>query len=170
MKTITKTILQASVIAGAALGLTAMSTMPTAGRAYAQDMSEPSASADAESPDALPINVEGSWCGSIIDKDLGAGDINLSIMQTNREIKGGWSATFTSLSVLGDFKGHVTSKGATLELSSADFQKKDCKFKFKATDISADGISGKYTYAGCGEQFKGDKGGTIMLTTSDCTM
>jgi hypothetical protein len=164
MKTITRTALQASVIAGAAFVLAAISTMPTARRAFAQDTPAPEASADAESPDALPINIEGSWSGSINDDSLGAGDVSFSISQKNRKINGGWSATFNTFSVLGDFKGHVTSKKATFVLTSANFENKSCKAKFTPSEVSGTEITGSYKYVNCGKQFKHDGGGTIDVT------
>jgi hypothetical protein len=161
MKVTARKVLHAGVIAGAALMLAAMSTLPTAGRAYAQDATA-EASADAESPD---IDVVGKWTGNIDDDSLGGGDMTLTIenQTKNNKIKGAWNATFKSFDVTGTFTGKVKATGATLELSGIEPKNKACKVKFTATGISESGISGNYKYAGC-KNFKSDKGGTIELT------
>ncbi len=172
MKTITRTVLQRSVIAGAAFALSALATLPIAHRALAQDTPAPEASADAESPDALPINVQGSWSGTITDDNMGAGTITLSIKQTNRDLtKGsGWTATFNTSATSPQYVGgmengsRATSKGITLKLGSSSFNKKDCHIQFSSTSPSGTQIQGNYKWAGCGKQFKSDGGGTINVT------
>jgi hypothetical protein len=173
MKTITRAVLQGSVIAGAALLLTAMSTMATARHAFAQDMPAPEASAgpDAESPDALPINASGMWTGDISDDSLGSGSINLSISQKNKKLSGGWSATFTTADFLGGIeKGSLsTAKHITLKLGSSSFDKNACRLKFVSAVANGTEIQGNYQWVSCGKQFKDDKGGTIDVTPAPAT-
>lgn len=165
MKEIIRTVLQASVIAGSALLLAAMSTISTARHAFAQDTPDSEASASAESPDALPANVQGSWSGSISDDSLGAGTITLSIQQHNKKLSGGWTATFKTADFLGGIEGgsQSTAKQVTLKLGSSSFDKRNCSLKFKSTLLNATEIQGNYEWSGCGKQFKGDKGGTIDI-------
>jgi hypothetical protein len=170
MKTITRTVLQTSVIAGV---LAAMSTLPMTRTAFAQDAPAAEASADAGSPDAV-IDVTGSWSGTITDDVAGAGTITLSLVQTGRKLESGsgWTVTFNDFPgtppqyVGGMAKGSlVTEKSAVvLRLVSASFDKKSCRVVLKSTTASGTQIKGTYNYVDCGKQFKGDEGGSFSVT------
>jgi hypothetical protein len=173
MNTITKTLTHAGVIAGAALMLTAMSILPIAGRAHAQDTSEPEASSGASSPDAV-IDVTGNWSGSVDDSVEGEGTLTLSLVQAGRDLKSGsgWTVTFNNSTTSPEFVGgmangsKVTEKSQIiLKLVSASFDKKSCRVVLKSTSASDAEIEGTYKYVNCGKQFKGNKGGSFSVTS-----
>ncbi|MHB8382928.1 MAG: hypothetical protein ACYDC3_11410, partial [Candidatus Binataceae bacterium] len=121
-------------------------------------------SADAASPDALPLNITGKWTGSITDDGMGAGDFTVSFTQSNRKLRGGWTATFTSASLLGSLKGRAAPRKVNFAMSSGDFTKRSCRMKFKSLSAAVGQIQGNYRWAGCGKQFKGNAGGKITIT------
>ncbi len=147
------------IVASPAMFARAQDALPDA------DVSSNGVDSDAVSPDKLPlpINVQGTWSGTISDDDMGAGTLTISITQTNRKLSGGWSATFSSTSFLGEFNGRATAKMVRLHLSHAQFEKKTCELNFKSTVANGTEISGSYKWAYCGGQFKHDKGGTIDI-------
>lgn len=149
---------RASAIVGMALlfGAVGLGVKST----FAQD-----ANSDAVSPDALPINVQGSWTGSITDDTMGAGDFTIAIMQRKRRLSGGWTATFPSTpEFLGDFEGRATAAVITLRLSSADFTRRRCRLDFRSITASGTEMQGNYRWVNCGKEFQGDKGGSIDIT------
>jgi hypothetical protein len=133
-----------------------------------QDVSAPDdVNTDGETPEEfpLPINVQGSWSGSITDDSMGGGTISISIAQHNTKLSGGWTATFpTSPEFLGNFKGSAGSRIIKLKLASAQFNRRLCRLVFKSVTASGVEIQGNYIWYGCGRQFKGDKGGSIDIT------
>jgi|SRR5215469_7983537 len=170
MKSYPRTIAQTAVIARAALILAAMATLSMAHPALAQDTLAPEASANAESPDALPINVQGSWSGTITDDSVGAGTIALAIKQKNGKLSGGWTLTFKTSTTSPQYVGGIengsrsSSDQVTLKLGSSAFQKGNCRIQFESMTASGTQIQGNYKWADCGQQFKGDGGGTINIT------
>jgi hypothetical protein len=127
--------------------------------------SDASATDDTESPDALPISVGGPWSGTITDDSLLAGGFAITFDQKNRKLNGGWTATFSNEpEFLGDFKGKSTSKKVDFNLSSGQFDKNSCRLKFKSVTAGGGYIQGNYKWVNCGKQFKGDKGGSIVIT------
>jgi hypothetical protein len=120
---------------------------------------------DVTAPDALPVNVQGSWTGPIIDNVMGAGSISVDISQTNRRLNGGWSATFpTSPVFLGNFDGRASARAVNLRLDSSVFDRKGCRLVFHSITASGTEIQGNYHWVNCGKQFRGDRGGTIDIT------
>ena len=131
--------------------------------------SDASGESDTDSPDALPINVAGPWSGTISDDHMGDGGFTITFSQARRKLNGGWTATFSGQpQFLGDFKGRSASKRVTFGLSSGQFNKRSCHIKFKSTTAGGGQILGNYKWAGCGKQFKGDKG-MINITPTTVT-
>ncbi|MFZ0660273.1 MAG: hypothetical protein WAM05_16255 [Candidatus Binataceae bacterium] len=177
MSSTAKRLSLASALFGAAIWM-GMTTLPafvvsahaqaisnqdsTATDASASDASD---GADLESPDALPISVNGSWSGTISDDKMGGGDFTITFSQRRRKLNGGWTATFTALpQFLGDFRGKSTSTRVTFNLSSGQFNKRSCHIKFRSTSASGGQIIGTYRWADCGKEFKGNSGGVINIT------
>src|ERR1700683_380886 len=71
----------------------AQDTSPQPNVTPPQDIASPDdVDNDAESPDLLlPINVQGSWSGSITDDSLGGGSFSITITQHNYRLSGGWT-------------------------------------------------------------------------------
>ena len=53
---------------------------------YAQEAAEPEAQLTSPTHD-----ISGPWCGVVNDQNFGSGQINLSVVQNNRNLHGVWS-------------------------------------------------------------------------------
>ena len=175
MKVAVRKISLASALLGAGVWVLAIAGPASVAPVHAQTAAAtPDASAtddstaDVSTPDALILNLNGQWEGTMIDNVLGSGDVSINILQNQKNHKKftlSWSVTFPSISYQGQGDGKATSKKVSFDLTSGSFTDKRCKAEFKSTSADGGSIQGNYKWVNCGKQFgdSKDKGGTISI-------
>jgi hypothetical protein len=175
MNGVVRKISLASALLGAGVWMLVIAGPVSVAPAHAQTAAAtPDASAtdnsspDVSTPDALILDLNGQWSGTIIDDNLGSGDLSVNILQNQKNHKKftlSWSAEFTSVSYQGQGDGKATSRKVDFDLTSGSFTEKHCKAVFKSTSADGGSIQGNYKWVNCGKQFgdSKDKGGTISI-------
>jgi hypothetical protein len=113
--------------------------------AWAQGWDEPSDGAD--SPDATPPDIAGSYSGSATDHRFGDGTISAIISQHGSKVSGSWETDLNGGSH-GSLKGTVKANGAVkirLKIRGS------CGLNVSATFENGDEIAGTYKVTGCGK-------------------
>jgi plastocyanin len=138
-----------------------LALLATASTPRAQDLSpgeNPRPTIVKKAPPAPPLNIAGSWSGTIDDSVQGSGSISLTFTQTSSKTKGklggSWSVSFPSTAPagayndVGDQTGSDTATTASMTLKPGADNKFPCSFVFKNIQATAEEISGAYKMSG----------------------
>jgi plastocyanin len=121
-------------------------------------LDEPAAT---RTPPPPPLQIPGSWDGTIQDAGAGPGTINLTFTERNTKtkgiLKGTWTVNFPdtapegAINDVGKLTGSVVGNSVALTLRprKGDALGK-CRIVFNAVDATQEMISGSYNFAGCG--------------------
>jgi len=101
---------------------------------------------------SAPVNIAGSWKGTVADSQLGNGTVTATINQSNNAVVGSWAAQYTNAANnnSGSLQGTTDGSNVTITLSVPN----SCSILLTAT---SDGktMSGSYITVNCTETVTG---------------
>src|SRR3954466_16232467 len=95
-----------------------------------------------------PVNIAGTWKGTVTDSQLGSGNVTAIINQSNAAVTGTWSATYTNTANknAGSLSGTIDGSNVTILLKPSAVN--SCGIQLTATSDGST-MNGTYSTVQC---------------------